>query len=521
MTLITAGHETTANALNWLWYLLAQHPEVERRLHDEIDRVLGGRLPTAEDVEQLRYVEMVLLEAMRLYPPAWGIERRALRDQEIGGCVIPAGAVVLMPTFLMNRDERFFPDPLRFDPERFAPEAVAGRPRHAFLLFGGGPRQCIGNAFALIEGVLVVSVLAQRWRLRLAPGQVVDGAADRHASPEGRAADDRRAPGGMSAGDDPGPGLAEALALWATLAVLCVLAWITYARLPARDFYNVSGTGVRAGASRVLVLLGWPISIIAIALLAIAVDRLLADDTLGRGARRLVVVLRVGSLGLCLTIVWPGVVNQDNLDAKPSNALAAIGVALALALTLWGLARRGVGRSPAPRRRRPCRRRAGRAPARRRDPLAVRAHRRLRRRRAGPAGDLHVEDDHSRGRSSAPARRPSGKPRGSRRHPARRHRARSLAPARPHAADAPADDARRLPRAGAVLRPRRRHPGRLARADRQARLAAHAVPERHPTRADPGLGRAPRLRRPRLPARDPAAPAPRRGSREHARPSIA
>ena len=173
VTLITAGHETTANALNWLWYLLAQHPEVERRLHEEIDGVLGGRTPTADDVEHLPYAEMVLLEAMRLYPPAWGIERRALRDQSIGGCVIPAGAVVLMPTFLMNRDERFFADPLRFDPERFAPEAVAGRPRHAFLLFGGGPRQCIGNAFALIEGVLVACVLAQRWRLRLAPGQVV------------------------------------------------------------------------------------------------------------------------------------------------------------------------------------------------------------------------------------------------------------------------------------------------------------------------------------------------------------
>src|SRR4029077_11086322 len=102
------------------------------------------------------------------------------------------------------------------------------------------------------------------------------------AAPQGRAADDRRVPGGMSAGEDPGPGLAEALALWTTLAVLCGLAWITYARLPARDFYNVSGRGVRAGASRVLVLLGWPISIIAIALLAIAVDRLLAGDTLGR-----------------------------------------------------------------------------------------------------------------------------------------------------------------------------------------------------------------------------------------------
>jgi hypothetical protein len=150
----------------------------------------------------------------------------------------------------------------------------------------------------------------------------------------------------VRAGRDPGPGLAEALALWVILGVLCLLAWITYARLPARDFYNVRGTGVRAGASRMLVLLGWPISIIALALLVIAVDRLLADDTLGRGGRRLVATCAWVSLGLCLTIAWPGVVNQDDLDAKPSNVLAAIGVGLALALTLWGLARRGAGRSP-------------------------------------------------------------------------------------------------------------------------------------------------------------------------------
>jgi cytochrome P450 len=185
VTLITAGHETTANALSWLWYLLAQHPAVERRLHEEIDRVLGDRLPTAADVEHLRYFEMVLMEAMRLYPPAWGIERRALHDQSIGGCEIPAGAVVLMPTFLMNRDERFFPDPLRFDPERFAPEATATRPRHAFLLFGGGPRQCVGNAFALSEGVLVASVLAQRWRLRLVPGQIARAEATVSLRPKG------------------------------------------------------------------------------------------------------------------------------------------------------------------------------------------------------------------------------------------------------------------------------------------------------------------------------------------------
>ena len=129
LTLITAGHETTANGLSWTWYLLAQHPEVEARFHDELAEMVGERALVAEDAAALPYTQAVLLESMRLYPPAWGIERRALRDQEIGGYVIPAGAAVLMPTFVVNRDPRLYPDPLRFDPDRFLGEVAARPPR--------------------------------------------------------------------------------------------------------------------------------------------------------------------------------------------------------------------------------------------------------------------------------------------------------------------------------------------------------------------------------------------------------
>ena len=173
VTLITAGHETTANGLTWTWYLLARHPDVEERLHAEVASVLAGRSPTAEDAASLRYTEAVLLEAMRLYPPAWGIERRAVADQEIGGYVIPAGAAVLMPTFVINRDPRLYPDPLRYDPERFLGEAAATRPDWAYPLFGGGTRKCIGVGFAMLEAVLVVAELARRFRLRLDPDRPV------------------------------------------------------------------------------------------------------------------------------------------------------------------------------------------------------------------------------------------------------------------------------------------------------------------------------------------------------------
>jgi cytochrome P450 len=168
MTLLLAGHETTANALTWSWYLLAGHPECERRLHAEVDAVLGDRLPGASDLERLPYAGAVLAEAIRLFPPAWVIGRRAIADAELGGWRIPRGALVLVSPFLVQRDPRFYPDPERFDPERWTDGARVGRPRFAYFPFGGGPRVCIGEQFAWTEGVIALTTLARRWRLRLA-----------------------------------------------------------------------------------------------------------------------------------------------------------------------------------------------------------------------------------------------------------------------------------------------------------------------------------------------------------------
>ena len=167
LTLITAGHETTANGLAWTWYELSQHPEVEARFHEELAAVVDDRPLGPDDLTALPYTQAVVLESMRLYPPAWGIERRALRDQEIGGYVIPSDAAVLMPTFVVNRDERLYPDPLRFDPERFLGDVAAGRPDWAYPLFGAGTRKCIGVGFAMLEAVLVLAELGRQWKLRL------------------------------------------------------------------------------------------------------------------------------------------------------------------------------------------------------------------------------------------------------------------------------------------------------------------------------------------------------------------
>jgi cytochrome P450 len=174
MTLFLAGHETTANALSWTWYLLSQNPQAEARFHEEIDAALAGRRPGFEDLSRLRYTEMVLAESMRLYPPAWGLGRRALRDQVLGGVAIPAEALVLMSPYLVQRDPRFFPEPLRFDPTRFTPEAKAIRPKFAYFPFGGGARQCIGEPFAWMEGVLILATLGQRWRFHLDAGARVE-----------------------------------------------------------------------------------------------------------------------------------------------------------------------------------------------------------------------------------------------------------------------------------------------------------------------------------------------------------
>jgi cytochrome P450 len=168
LTLFLAGHETTANALTWTWYLLSQHPEVEAKLQTEIDQVLGGRLPTVEDLPNLKYTEAVLTEAMRLYPPAWLMGRRAIKDYQLAGYTIPAGSIVLMSQFVMHHNPRYFPEPDRFNPERWTAQMRANLPKFAYFPFGGGPRICIGEPFAWMEGKLLLATLAQEWQFRLA-----------------------------------------------------------------------------------------------------------------------------------------------------------------------------------------------------------------------------------------------------------------------------------------------------------------------------------------------------------------
>jgi cytochrome P450 len=165
ITLFTAGHETTANALTFTFYLLSQHPEVERTLRDELRAVLAGRLPTVQDVENLPYTRMVLSESMRLYPPAWALGRESVSPCTVSGYSVPAGAVVLLSQWVTHRDPRWWPDPLRFDPLRFSPDNRAERPRWAYFPFGGGSRQCIGESFAWLEAILVLATLAQRWKM--------------------------------------------------------------------------------------------------------------------------------------------------------------------------------------------------------------------------------------------------------------------------------------------------------------------------------------------------------------------
>ena len=173
MTLFLAGHETTANALTWTWYLLAQHPEVAAQLLDETQHVLRGRTPTTTDLPNLPYSEMVVREAIRLYPPAPGFAREPIEDMSIGGYVVPKGSLISVITYALHRDPRFFHDPELFDPERFAPGWEERVPRYAYLPFGGGPRACIGSGFAMMESRLVLSTVAQRYQLRLEPNQQV------------------------------------------------------------------------------------------------------------------------------------------------------------------------------------------------------------------------------------------------------------------------------------------------------------------------------------------------------------
>jgi cytochrome P450 len=173
-TFLLAGQETTSLALTWTWYLLSQHPDAQRRLEDEIDEALDGRPPDYADLARLPYTRMVIDEALRLYPPAWGFSRQALADDEIGGYRLPRGWLVFVIPFVLHRLPAFWQDPEAFDPGRFSPERSADRPKLAYIPFGAGPRQCIGNHFALIETQLVLATLAQRYRLHLVPGHRVE-----------------------------------------------------------------------------------------------------------------------------------------------------------------------------------------------------------------------------------------------------------------------------------------------------------------------------------------------------------
>jgi cytochrome P450 len=173
MTIFLAGHETTANALTWTWYLLSQNPEAEACLHEEIDRVLAGRLPDFDDVGKLKYTEMVLAESMRLYPPAWALGRLAMQEFEIGGYVVPRKSLVLMSQYVMHRDARYFVEPLKFNPARWTPEARESRPQFSYFPFGGGPRRCIGEGFAWMEGILLIATIARHWQMRLVPNHPV------------------------------------------------------------------------------------------------------------------------------------------------------------------------------------------------------------------------------------------------------------------------------------------------------------------------------------------------------------
>lgn len=174
LTLFMAGHETTSNALLWTWYLLSQHPEVEAKMHAEIDEVLDGRLPTMEDLSSLTYTEMVLKESMRILPPVWMLNaRKAIEDTEILGYHVPKGTQIFVAPYVIHNLEENYPNPSEFDPERFNPENAEQIHKYAWLPFGAGGRVCIGNSFAMMEAKLILATYAQRFRFRLDPTESV------------------------------------------------------------------------------------------------------------------------------------------------------------------------------------------------------------------------------------------------------------------------------------------------------------------------------------------------------------
>ena len=174
ITLLLAGHETTANALAWTWYLLSKHPEAARRLRAEVCALLGDRPPTFDDLSKLPYTTAVIQESMRLYPPIWVVERRVLADDSIGGHPIPAGSTVAFSPYVSHRHPDFWPNPEGFDPDRFSPEQSSRRPPYAYVPFGGGQRLCIGNHFAMMEAQVIVAMVARAYRLDLLSGFSVE-----------------------------------------------------------------------------------------------------------------------------------------------------------------------------------------------------------------------------------------------------------------------------------------------------------------------------------------------------------
>jgi len=174
MTLFLAGHETTALSLSWSWYLLATHPEAEEKFHAELAEVLGGRPPQVADLPKLKYTEMTVKEAMRLYPPAYAVGREAVEETEIGGYRVPRGTQIFAFQWVTQRDPRFFDNPDHFEPERWTPERSEQIPKYAYFPFGAGPRQCIGNYFAMMEIVLLLATIGQQFKFRLQPGHTVE-----------------------------------------------------------------------------------------------------------------------------------------------------------------------------------------------------------------------------------------------------------------------------------------------------------------------------------------------------------
>ena len=173
MTLFLAGHETTAQLMTWTWYLLSRNPAAAGTLHEELDRVIGDPPPAVSDIPNLPYTEMVLTEAMRLYPPAYVLGRLALEDVSIGGYRVPTGSTVLISPYVVHHDPRWYPDPFGFDPSRWQRDGASSRPRQAFLPFGAGPRVCIGEGFAWTEAKLLLAAIARRWEIRVDPSRPV------------------------------------------------------------------------------------------------------------------------------------------------------------------------------------------------------------------------------------------------------------------------------------------------------------------------------------------------------------